>query len=51
MTTTGASSTYCEVNASQMEDGTEVHINRRIHRLKDKSITKHSRIMLLIHDL
>ena len=40
-----------EVHATQMEDGAEVHIHGRVHRLEDESVAQHRRIVLLVHNL
>ena len=40
-----------EVHTTQMEDGAEVHIHGRVHRLEDESVAQHRRIVLLVHNL
>ena len=51
VTTTGAGGTDGEVHASQMEDGAQIHVHRRVHRLEDQAIAQHRRVMFLVHDL
>ena len=51
MTAAGTRRTHAEVHATQPEDATEVHVYRRIHRLKDISRTQELRVVLLGHDI
>ena len=50
VTATGARRAHREVDATEMEDGAEVHVHRRVHRLEDESVAQHRRVMLLVHD-
>ena len=50
VTATGACRAHREVDATEMEDGAEVHVHRRIHRLEDESIAQHRRVVLLVHN-
>ena len=51
MTATGTGRADGEVNAAKVEDGAEVHVHRRIHRLEDETVAQHGGVVLLIHDL
>ena len=51
VTAAGAGRTDGEVHAPQVEDGTQVHVHRRVHRLEDHAVAQHCRVVLLIHDL
>ena len=50
MATTGTCRTDGEIDSSQMKNSTEVHIHRRIHRLKNQAITQHLGIVLFVHN-
>lgn len=50
MASAGTGGADGEVDALDMEDGAEVHINRRVHRLENASVAEHLRVMFLLHD-
>ena len=50
MTSAGTCRADREVDSPEMEDGTEIHVDGRVHRLEDDAISEHGRIMFLIHD-
>ena len=51
VTATGTGRADGEVDASEVEDGAEVHVHRRVHRLENETIAQHGGIVLLVHDL
>ena len=51
MASAGASGTDGKVDAAQMEDGGEVHVYRRVHRLEDEAGPQQLRVMLFRHDI
>ena len=40
-----------EVDALKVEDGTQVHVDSRAHRLEYQAIAQHGGVVLLVHDL
>ena len=47
----GAGRAHREVDAAQVEDGAEVHVDRRVHGLEHVAIAQHGRVVLLVHHL
>ena len=48
---TGTGGRDGKVHATQVEDGTEVHVHRRVHRLEDIAVAQHGRVVFLCHEL
>ena len=47
----GTGRAHREVDATQMENGVQVHGHRRVHRLEDIARTQHGRVVFLVHNL
>ena len=51
VTAAGAGCTHGEVDATQAEDGAEVHRHGGVHGLEDESTAKKCAVMLVVHDV